>query len=382
MFINFWYVGAQSRDLTDQPLKVRMLGLNFVLFRDSQGKAHCLSNVCTHRGGNLAGGKIHGDCIACPYHGWQFNGEGACVKIPSLGPVDGVTKIPARSRIDSYPVQEKYGLVFCFLGDAPEAERPPLIEIPEFEQDGWRATWQVRERKVHFMRAIENGLDPAHNEFVHDTHGFSGERDDYKVGALDIRETPWGVGFWNKMNAPPLADSKMRDASGRTEAAVIDTGTGHHGAVNLWTHIHPTPKTQIHQYGFQVPVEEDFTKAYLITMRNFLTTPEHDERMITRNFYVAGQDDNILKDIEPVISPRNNAHEVFMPADVPAARYREFCRDWEARGWRMDTARIAEEKGRVAYAIPSPARRHHKGWVMDPVPLLPGADVSAQAAAE
>ncbi|MCB2108852.1 MAG: aromatic ring-hydroxylating dioxygenase subunit alpha [Rhodobacteraceae bacterium] len=378
MFMNFWYVAGFSADVVaDKPLKSRMLGFDFVLFRDRGGKVNCLSNICTHRGGSLAGGKTVGDCVQCPYHGWQFDGAGECVKIPSIGK-DG--KIPARTRIDSYPVQERYGMVFVFLGDLPEAERPPITEIPEYGQDGWRATNQVRERRVHFMRAIENGVDPAHNEFVHDTHGFQGERDDYKVGDLDMRETPWGIGFWNKMHAPPLADGKMRAASGRTEAAFIDTGTGHHGPCSLWTYIHPTPQVKIHQYSFQTPIEEDVTRAYLVTMRNFLTTPEHDARMIERNFYVAGQDDTVLVDLEPVVSPRTNSHEVFMPADVPAARYREFCRAWEANGWRIDTAQMYADRGRIAYAIPSPARRTSKGWVIDPVPMLPGSDIAKVAA--
>lgn len=70
MFINFWYAAERSEDLTDTLVKVHMLGQNFILFRDSSGQAHCLSNVCTHRGGSLAGGKMRGDCVECPYHGW------------------------------------------------------------------------------------------------------------------------------------------------------------------------------------------------------------------------------------------------------------------------------------------------------------------------
>ena len=46
MFINFWYVAEETKKLTDGPMKVRMLGQDFVLFRDSKGKAHCLRNVC------------------------------------------------------------------------------------------------------------------------------------------------------------------------------------------------------------------------------------------------------------------------------------------------------------------------------------------------
>ena len=66
MYVNFWYPLAASDELTDQPLKVRCMGLDYVLFRDSQGQARCLSNTCIHRGGSLAGGKIHDDCIAVP----------------------------------------------------------------------------------------------------------------------------------------------------------------------------------------------------------------------------------------------------------------------------------------------------------------------------
>ena len=113
MYINFWYPMATTEDLTDQPLKVRALGQDFVVFRGEDGEAKCLSNTCTHRGGSLAGGKIAGNCIQCPYHGWEFDAEGCVQRIPSLGPNP---KIPARTRIDAYPVDERHGIIFAFLG--------------------------------------------------------------------------------------------------------------------------------------------------------------------------------------------------------------------------------------------------------------------------
>ena len=98
MLINFWYVAAYSEAVTaDKPIKVRMLGQNFALYRDSAGVARCVSDICIHRSASLASGKIKGDCIECPYHGWQFNGDGQCTKIPSLG-IDG--KPPPRAKID------------------------------------------------------------------------------------------------------------------------------------------------------------------------------------------------------------------------------------------------------------------------------------------
>ena len=72
MLINNWYVAATSEDVTaEKPLQVRMLGLDFALYRDTDNQVISLSDVCCHRGGALADGKLHGSCIACPYHGWQ-----------------------------------------------------------------------------------------------------------------------------------------------------------------------------------------------------------------------------------------------------------------------------------------------------------------------
>jgi phenylpropionate dioxygenase-like ring-hydroxylating dioxygenase large terminal subunit len=116
MFMNFWYPAEDSESVTNKPLKVNMLGLPFVLWRDEAGKAHCVSNTCSHRGGSIGDGKVVGNCVQCPYHGWLFNGDGECERIPSLGPIE---KIPPRSPIDDYPVEERYGLIFVFLGDTP-----------------------------------------------------------------------------------------------------------------------------------------------------------------------------------------------------------------------------------------------------------------------
>ncbi len=371
MFINFWYPAGPGTEFDDGPVRKTMLGQNFVLFRDTAGKINCLSDICVHRGGSLAAGKLKGDCIECPYHGWQFDGHGQCRKIPSLGS-DG--KIPARARVDAYPAQERYGLVFCFLGDLPENERPPLMDIPEYPAegviDGWRATRQEFLWDIDYKRSMENGLDSAHNEFVHPTHGFSGERDDYKVAPLDLVETKWGTGFFSKMFAPPLAEDKMRSESGRVENATIEAGTGHHCIASLWTYIHPTAEIKIHQYAFEVPVHETQTRLYLVNLRNFVLDPADDERMITRNAYVAGQDRDVLTDLKPVLTPYTNTKELFVPADAAVGRYRKWIKEWEEKHWRIDIDRVRATERKTAYAIPSPERRKHKGWILDPIPLL------------
>lgn len=378
MFINFWYVAGKSDDLTDQPVKRRMLGQDFVLFRDADGVARCLSNTCTHRGGSLGGGKVKDGNVECPYHGWQFDGAGHCRKIPSLGPN---AKIPRRARVDAYPTEERYGLVFAFLGDLPEAERPPIMEIPEYlgpmPDDGWRATVQAFDWAFDYKRSIENGIDGAHNEYVHPTHGYSGERNTF-VPAPKLEFTEWGVGFWGEREAPPLKDKKMREASGRDTDAIVRGGTGHHGVSCLWTYIHPMPDMHIHQYLFETPVERNHTNLYLVNLRNFLLDEEGDERMMTRNEVVAVQDRDVLLDVHPVQTPEDRTHEFFVQSDGAVGAYRDRIKEWEARGWRIDCAKVERNRLKVAYAIPSPARREEKGWILDPIPLIP-ADSAAAA---
>ena len=378
MFINFWYSACLSDELTQSPMKQRMLGQDFVLFRDSQGIARCLSDVCVHRGASLGEGKVKGDCVECPYHGWQFNGEGQCTKIPSLGPE---ANIPARAKVDSYPVQEKYGLVHVFLGDLAEAERPPIMEIEEWGQEGWAHTHQVFVWDIDYKRSIENGLDNAHNEFVHPTHGFGGERDDYQLPPLNVTVDPWGTHIRGKREAPPLKEEKMREASKRHEDAVIEGATGHHGVSCVWTHIHPTETMFIHQYLFETPIDIDRTRLYLLNMRNFLIDPEDDARMMERNAIVANQDRDVLSNLRPVVTPNSNLHEVFVEHDRCVARYREWLKEWQGKGWRIDVEAVKAQDKNTAFAIPSPARRNSKGWVLDSVPMIP-AETAVQAAAE
>jgi len=366
MYINFWYPMAVSDELTDQPIKVRCMGLDFVVFRSDDGTANCLSNTCIHRGGSLAGGKLHGDRIACPYHGWQFTGDGACQKIPSLGKD---ARIPSRARIDAYPVQEKFGIIFAFLGDVPEAERPPLLEVAEAGQDGWRQTLQHYELKSNYQRSVENGLDPAHNEFVHDTHGFQGENEAYKVNEMRIEERDeWGRGFWHTFNSPKLPEGEMRKL--RDYEGDLEAGTGHHGPNHLWTYIHVTPENWIHQYAWERPIDDETTYIYLVTARNCALEPERDELIKERNWYVAKQDIVIVETLHPVITPETNTKEFMTPSDQVIVTYRDKLKEWDRRGWRLDFDQVERDAKKVAYAIPGPERRTHKGWVLDAAPVV------------
>ncbi len=381
MYMNFWYAAEWSEKVGAAPARVRMLGQDFVLWRDSSGAVHCHANVCVHRGGSLAGGRLQGDRIECPYHGWQFDGAGVCRKIPSLGP-EGQGRIPARARIDTYPVEDRYGLVHVFLGDLPAAERPPIMPIPEYGEPGWHASTEDYVGAGDYRRTIENGLDPAHNEYVHPTHGFSGTRADYRVPELRIDRRPWGSGFITQYFSPPLKDEQMKAASGRSDDATIEAGTHHHGPTCMITSIHPTGTHFIHQNVFKTPIDARNIRTFLVQTRNFLLGAEHDARFMSRNSVVREQDRVVLNDLEPYFMPDSNAHELLMPADLAVATYREYLRDWDRRGWRIDVARVEAERPDRAYVIPSPARKSDpRGWVLAPVPTLAAESAAAAQAA-
>lgn len=366
MFINFWYPAIESANLTDRPVKVQMLGCEFVVFRDAAGAAHCLANTCVHRGGSLGDGRIVADAIECPYHGWRYDGRGVCRRIPSLGPQ---ARIPGRARVDSYGVQEKYGLVFAFLGDLEEAERPPLQTVTEWGDEGWRGTWTTYVWEANIERAVENSLDTVHNEFVHPNQGDRGERADYKVPDVEIRESQWGTEGHMLMYAPPIREGGLRDlrkAGGHMQAA-----TGHRGPNQLWNQLHLTDTNWLHMYQFAVPIDSGRSRFWLLTMRNSWLQPEVDTRFNDRNTITSEEDRIVLEKLRPVIHAGSNSQELLVGGDELVMRYRQALAHWQAKGWKIDVERMRVQQESAVLAIPSEGRRQSGQWVLDTVPLLP-----------
>jgi hypothetical protein len=265
--------------------------------------------------------------------------------------------------------------VFAFLGDLPEEDRPPIIPVPEEGQDGWRPTLVHYELRGNYERSIENGIDPAHNEYVHDTHGFSGEDEDYSVGELRDVPADWGHGFWHTFQAPPLPP-QLREL--REQPGDLEVGTGHHGPNQVWTYIHPSPEFYFHQYLFERPIDEEHIHVYLLCMRNCMLDPDQDDLMNERNMYVAKQDVVIIEDLHPVLTPPTTTKEFMTPSDKCIVMYRDRLKEWDAKGWRIDMDEVRRNTKKVAYAIPSPQRRQVKGWVLDPIPLMDGKQVAAK----
>ena len=88
-----WYAVEFSNAIGKTPQSLKILGQDLVLYRTSDGRIHAMNNTCIHRGASLAQGKIAQDCIVCPYHGWHYQPDGTCTKIPSQSTTIAIPQI-------------------------------------------------------------------------------------------------------------------------------------------------------------------------------------------------------------------------------------------------------------------------------------------------
>ena len=156
---NYWYPVAWGDGLkSGEVMPVKVWQQNIAVYREQTGKLHALENACPHKGVELDRGEVQGSNLACPYHGWEFNGEGKCVSIPYLPKEQKLPCAEARS----YPVQEKYGIIWIFPGESSLATSRQLPKIPEYEDPQWLVVRIPARFKAHFSICNENTMDVFH----------------------------------------------------------------------------------------------------------------------------------------------------------------------------------------------------------------------------
>lgn len=161
---NGWYAAMGSDDLdVGQRIAFIAVARELVAYRGDDGEAHVLDAHCPHMGAHLGGGEVHGDTLRCPYHGWRFGGDGACVEIPYSD-----ARIPSRACVKSYPVREQDGLILFWFH---AGEAAPQFEVPRVEEvgdDAWSGAHVFRTEFVASLQDMaENNVDYTHFYFVH-----------------------------------------------------------------------------------------------------------------------------------------------------------------------------------------------------------------------
>ena len=158
---NAWYVGAWSHEVNRTPMQRWILGEPVVFYRTTAGAAVALDDRCPHRYAPLSTGKLDGDAIVCGYHGFTFDASGVCTSVP------GVSRAPKKICVKSYPVVEKWGWVFVWVGDVEAADENALPDYHYLDDPEWIGGGETLQVKASYNLIRDNLLDLTHAKFLH-----------------------------------------------------------------------------------------------------------------------------------------------------------------------------------------------------------------------
>ena len=285
--------------------------------------------------------------------------------------------------MDSYPVEEKYGWIWVFLGDLPESERPAIPNLfPELEDtEHWRSIPYEFEAQCNWMRMEENSLDTAHTNFV---HAMFGARSNPKLEVFPIEMTEWGARVAREKPAPEKSQKSGEMAkllSGERKKTNVNL---EFSLIGISHRINPTFRPGMSQINFtaRTPIDPYRTRAIGWQARNYLLEPEHDAEREAGIQQAVREDLRVVEKIKPVFTPPSASEEFLTETGGMELAFRKKVWELSARGWEIDIDAFERMSREHVLVIPSPARREDpKNWVHKTVPLKP-ARSSQQEAAE
>lgn len=274
-FRDVWTPVAASRDLRpDRPLAAQVAGTPVVVFRGADQRVSALVDRCPHRGVALSLGRVKNGCLECPFHGWQFDGNGKACHVP-WNPDAKLDRLHATS----VPSCERGGLVWVYTGAVARGE--PYVP-PELLDPSVRVTAEAVVWKTHWTRAMENMLDWPHLPFVH--------RATIGRGLLRTRDARMDVA-WEP--APWGATSRI-SIDGEPQRTRLDFRWP-----NGMTLYVPVPGRVFVLQVACVPLDASSTKLLLVTGRDFLRTPLLDFFFHAQNRRIATEDQAIVESSQP-----------------------------------------------------------------------------------
>ncbi|HEX6754656.1 MAG TPA: aromatic ring-hydroxylating dioxygenase subunit alpha [Mycobacteriales bacterium] len=340
-FRHHWFPVARAEDL-HRPQPVQLLDERLVAFRDAGGRPRVTARRCIHRGADLSAGRVDDTGLRCPYHGWSFDGStGECTTIPSLE--DG-GQIPARARIATYPVMERFGHVWTSL-EEPVLDVPGVADIPEIaELDLLWATGRPIPVECGFMAQVENFRDVAHFPHVHQA----------SMGDLDpvvpnLRVRREGREVWGTYHYPEVPGAQFSEA----------------GACDFTFHGYaPGIATILADYGkggkrflmdFPCPVSQDRCVIFwaIAVERTFTAGTLEGMRALETQVYE--EDTLVINSLDPAEVPlAGEVEEVSSPADAYTLTFRKGTR-YAVDEIRRAHLAMPDRSGRSSRAV------HHVG---------------------
>jgi phenylpropionate dioxygenase-like ring-hydroxylating dioxygenase large terminal subunit len=159
----YWQPAALVDELSgNRPVKpVRLFGEDLVIFKDDKGRYGLIGRRCPHRGTDLAYGRLENGGLRCAFHGWLFDVNGKCLETPAE-PDD--SNLCANIKQKSYPVVEKSGILFAYLGpgEPPAFPHFDCFIAPESHTFAFKGMIDC-----NWLQSLEVGIDPVHTSFLH-----------------------------------------------------------------------------------------------------------------------------------------------------------------------------------------------------------------------
>lgn len=201
VLLNDWHVVGFASDFVQGSIyPVRLLERDLIAWRSADDAIHVWEDLCIHRGARLSKGWIRNDRVVCPYHGWQYNGAGACTLMPAAPDETPMKK----ARAFPYRAVERYGFIWVCLGE-------PAADIPVFPEWEDASFLKVHSGPYDYaangFRAIENFVDASHFPFVH--AGLNGVMDTPdKLDPYEVHETEAGLQSSEVKVFQPVGDAR------------------------------------------------------------------------------------------------------------------------------------------------------------------------------
>jgi phenylpropionate dioxygenase-like ring-hydroxylating dioxygenase large terminal subunit len=308
VLVNDWHVVARSEDIqNDRTSAARLLREDLVLWRCG-GEVKAWQDLCIHRGTRLSLGWIRDETLTCSYHGWTYDDEGKCVRIPAHPD----QKPPQTARVKTYLAKERYGFVWACLGEP----RTDIPEIPQLDNPSYTKIFCGPYRyKASGPRAIENFLDVAHFPFVHE--GLLGDPRHPEIADYEPVIEPNGVTAKSISVWQPDPDGTGRPAVVTYTYCVLRPLTAYlakEAAENQYTLL-----------MIVTPVDEVESIAWMLIATNYA----HDQIEQLRAFQnkIVSQDIPVVESQRPELLPLDLQAELHLRSDRMSIAYRKWLRE-------------------------------------------------------
>jgi phenylpropionate dioxygenase-like ring-hydroxylating dioxygenase large terminal subunit len=305
---NDWIVAGKIEDIKEEPKQVVLMGERIVLFRNEEG-IHAFKDLCIHRGASLSLGCVKDGNLVCNYHGWEYNSEGTCVKIPQLP--EG-RSIPLKAKAMKYSCKEAYGFVWINLNN----NNPEFFSYPPYTDENYRnVLWGPQEVNANPPRVVENFLDVGHLAFIHE--GFLGVQEHAVINDYEVHTTE------DRIYCDEIAIFQPDpDGSGQSKD-VFYTYEILRPLTVLFTKRDPDTENKMTILLTIMPVEDRKSIAFGVMSFNY-DTGTTDQEIIEFQDMIFAQDKPIVENQKPEELPLDLQVELSLKCDRMSIAYRQY----------------------------------------------------------